>query len=165
MKFSIDTVESLEINDHELTGLLVQVYVEGGFTNQKLARSLFEASEVRKRGSIIAARETEKMQLVGIVINVTTDSPLCRFAKTGEVEMHLLAVNSIYRRNGLGKLLVEKAISNAAKEGCSKMILWTQKSMRAAHNLYELLGFVRMKERDFTKNEYDFWFYERVIMA
>ena len=163
MDFSIGTDESLKINDRELSELLTQVYVEGGFTEQELATSLFEASMVRKRGKIIGARENKQSILAGIAINVTPDSPSCQIAKKNEIEMHLLAVKSAYRRNGLGKRLVEASITDAKQEGYSKMILWTQTMMKAAHSLYESAGFVHIAEKDFSRNGRNFRIYEREL--
>jgi len=37
MKFIVNTAELLSISDHELTDLLSQVYVEGGFTTAEIA--------------------------------------------------------------------------------------------------------------------------------
>ena len=163
MKFDIHTAEVLKVSDHELSVLLAQVYVEGGYTEAGLAITLFESNAVRKRGLIIAARETEESVFAGMVIVVSADSTARRLALDNETEIHLLGVKLEYRKHGLGRLLVEAAIESAKQSGSDKMILWTQTGMSAAQKLYETSGFLRRKERDFNRNGRDFWVYEKEL--
>jgi len=165
MIFSIDSADALEINDAELTELLIEVYVGGGYSDLNTASRLFEATAVRQRGQIIVARENEQSQLAGVVINVSFESPARRFANANEIEMHLLSVKPKYRGNGLGKKLIEASIIEANINGYSKMILWTQKTMKTAHRLYKLTGFVHLPEKDFTRNNREFLFYEQMLKS
>ena len=55
MEFEIATADFLEITDLELSELLAQVYVAGGYTEPDEAVSLFEPSAVRKRGVLISS--------------------------------------------------------------------------------------------------------------
>ena len=89
MKFEIATADILEITDPELSELLTQVYVAGGFTSQEEAASLFEPSSVRNRGVLIGARERHHSKLAGIIIVVPPDSSARRLAKNNEAEIHL----------------------------------------------------------------------------
>ena len=163
MKFEIDTADFLKIDDIELSELLTQVYVAGGYTEPDEAVSLFEASAVRKRGMLIGARETHQLQLAGIVIVVPPDSPARRLAQNNEAEIHLLGVKPEYRRHGLGRLLVESAIARAKHSGYTKIILWTQNSMDSAQKLYEVMGFIHVD--DITRNGRDFKVYEMALGA
>lgn len=141
MDFEFDTAENLKISDSELLELLMQVYVEGGFTEAEYARTLFAPSSVRQRGVLIGVRAKETSELVGIIILVPSESEARRLATGNEVEMQLLGVKSKYRGQGLGRQLVEKAISRAKNENRSKILLRTQKTMNAAQQLYESVGF------------------------
>ncbi|MCP5078202.1 MAG: GNAT family N-acetyltransferase [Psychromonas sp.] len=163
MDFSINTADSLDISDQELSQLLLQVYVGGGFTELKTARSLLNPAAIRERGKIIGARDKTELTLAGIVIVVSPNSSAGRFAHYNESEMHLLGVKTDYRRHGLGRQLVKSAIDEATQEGYSKMLLWTQSTMNAAHCLYKKSGFVRTNKRDFQRNGREFWFYERAL--
>jgi len=158
MEFIIDTEDLLKIDDIELSELLTQVYVAGGFTEPDEAASLFDPSAVRKRGILIVAREKLHLRLAGIVIVVPPDSPARRLAQNNEAEMHLLGVNPEYRRHGLGRMLVESAIGIAKHIGYSKIILWTQISMSSAQKLYEATGFTYVD--DIKRNGRDFKVYE-----
>ena len=161
MEFEIATADTLEISDLELSELLTQVYVAGGFTTLEEAASLFEPSIVRNRGVLIGARERHHSKLAGIIIVVPPDSSARRLAKNNEAEIHLLGVKPEYRRHGLGRMLVEAAIARAIQSGYSKLILWTQLSMNAAQKLYESSGFIHID--DIARNGRDFKVYEKPL--
>jgi ribosomal protein S18 acetylase RimI-like enzyme len=161
MEFAIATAECLEITDSELSELLAQVYVKGGFTEPSEAASLFEPSAVRNRGVLMGAREKRHLGLAGIVIVVPPDSPARRLAANDEAEIHLLGVKPEYRRHGLGRMLVDAAVDRARLSGYSKVMLWTQFSMTAAQKLYESTGFVYVG--DMKRNGRDYKVYERPL--
>ena len=161
MEFEIATADFLEITDLELSELLTQVYVEGGFTEPDEAASLFEPSAVRERGVLIGAREKQHSNLAGIVVVVPPDSLARRLAENNEAEIHLLGVKPEYRRHGLGRILVEAAIDRAKHGGYSKIILWTQISMNAAQKLYESTGFIHID--GITRNGRNFKVYEKPL--
>ena len=163
MDFLVDTAGALKISDLEISDLLAQVYVDGGFVAAEMAVSLFDATAVRSRGKIVAAREKESLLFAGMVIIVYPDSPARRIAQGNEAEMHLLGVKPEYRGSGLGRALVEAAINDATQRGYSKMLLWTQPTMHAAQRLYESSGFIRAPGRDFFRADRDFKVYEKEL--
>ena len=161
LQFEIITPDPIDIADFEISELLTQVYVAGGFTKPDEAVALFEPSEVRRRGMLICAREMQLSELAGMVIVVPPDSPFRRLAGENEAELHLLAVKSEYRRLGVGRKLVEAAVSSATRSGYSKLILWTQLSMNAAQKLYASANFLHIGNME--RNGRDFKVYERTI--
>lgn len=161
MNKNFTLIKNHQINDAELTNLLTQVYVDGGFTDVQHATTLFEASTVRQRGTLIGLRENHSSNLAGVVMLVPFTSNACRLAQNNEAEMHLLAVHPTYRGYGLGKQLVQHAISTAKSHGFSKMVLWTQDTMVVAQKLYESFGFT--KTNQFEKNGRRFFVYELVL--
>lgn len=161
MEFAIGSAELLNISDSEISELLAQVYVDGGFTEPELAVTLFAPDSVRKRGLLIGAREQGNATLAGMVILVPPESPARRLAQDNEAEMHLLGVKPDFRQCGLGKFLVQAAMDQAKQSGYAKIVLWTQKTMYAAQRLYESMGFVRIKA--IHSNGRDFWLYEREL--
>lgn len=163
VKFEIATADHLKVDDSEILDLLTQVYVDGGFTTPGEAVSLFEPTAVRARGVLISAREIQQSRLAGLIIVVPPGSPARRLAKNNEAELHLLGVRVEYRRHGLGRMLVDAAIENASRLGCSKLILWTQLSMNSAQRLYESAGFVHISKIE--RNGREFKVYERSICA
>ena len=161
MTFETGTVEALKIEDKKISDLLYEVYVSGGFIDVANAKQLFEPSLVRKRGLLLVTREVESSQVVAMLVIVPFFSPSCRFAKEGEAEIHLLGVKPAYRRQGLGEALVQKAIDRAKLNGYTKLILWTQQSMKPAQILYEGFGFIQIS--NFVSNERKFKLYELVL--
>lgn len=161
MDFQIDTADALQISDQEILQLLTRVYVDDDFVAPEMAATLFEPTAVRGRGKIIGAREKQSLLLAGMVIVVSADSPERRLAQGNETEMHLLGVKAEYRGKGLGRALVAAAIENASRRGYSKMLLWTQPTMHAAHRLYASSGFIRAPGRDFSRAGRDFKVYEK----
>lgn len=161
MTFEIGTAEALKIEDAEISDLLYEVYVSGGFTDATKAKKSFRPSLVRGRGLLLATREVESSRMVAMLVLVPASSSSSRFAKDGEAEIHLLGVRSMYRRQGLGKTLVQKAIEQAKLNGYTKLILWTRQIMKPAQNLYE--GFEFTYVRNFVSNKRKFRLYELVL--
>ncbi|MDB6061972.1 MAG: hypothetical protein JWM78_2075 [Verrucomicrobiaceae bacterium] len=154
MDFEFDTAENLKVSDSELSELLTQVYVDGGFTDRHLAQTLFAPTNIRRRGAVFGARSKNSSELAGIIILVPPESEACRLATDSEVEIHLLGVKSKYRGMGLGRQLVENVISRTKNEGRKKIILWTQQTMKVAQNLYESVGFSYVKNIELNGREF-----------
>ena len=161
MKFEIDIADVLKVKDIEISELLIEVYVDGGFIEPKEATLLFSANSVNQRGVLIAAREKLYSKLAGVIIFVPPNSLSRRLAKNNEAEIHLLGVKPEYRRCGLGRMLVGSAIKLAKSIGCSKIILWTQTKMKPAQKLYESAGFIHTN--DINRNGRKFKIYEMML--
>ena len=152
-----------EGDSSDIESLLREVYVDGGFTESGAADSMFAATAVFDRGHVLLARDFETQKLAGMVVVVPATSIARRFAASGEVEMHLLAVAPAFRRMGVGELLVQSALESARADGAGKMILWTQPSMTEAHRLYQRHRFERTPGRDFEKAGRSFRVFERLL--
>lgn len=159
MKFNIDIANQENLADAEISDLLQQTYVDAGYTTAEVAATLFAPHAVRQRGELVTARCTDNNDLAGMVILVPPTSAARRLAQDNEAEMHLLGVKNKYRGHGLGRRLVNTVLDMATAQGYDKMILWTQKPMQAAQQLYTSCGFVYQKE--FQANGHDFLLYEK----
>lgn len=163
MNFTIEQVQPQEITDTELSKLLHEVYVEGGYCTPEEAKTIFAPSAVKQRGHMFSARHTENNELAGFVIVVPFDSPASKMAKENECEMHLLGVSQIYRKKGLGDKLVKSTLDFAKDRNFKKMILWTQEPMKSAQALYERNGFEY--QSTFEKNGRTFLLYENLLKS
>jgi len=59
-----------------------------------------------------------------------------------EVDIHNLAVRPTYRRQGIGRSLLQGVVEEAKRNRASKVTLEVRKSNEAAQRLYHSLGFV-----------------------
>lgn len=57
----------------------------------------------------------------------------------------MLAVDSLYRRRGIAKKLVEICIEKMVADGCDEIMLETEVENKVALKLYEGMGFLRVK--------------------
>ncbi|MEU2266425.1 GNAT family N-acetyltransferase [Streptomyces olindensis] len=113
---------------------------------------LGELKDVAKRAAaaevLVALRGDE---LLGGVTFVPSGGPMADIARPGEAEIRMLAVSRAARGRGVGEALVRSCVDRArATEGCVRIVLSTQRTMRSAHRIYERLGFVRTPERDWN---------------
>lgn len=111
---------------------------------------LVELRDVGKRaaaGEVLVAVADDR--LLGGVTFVPAGGPMSDIAREGEAEIRMLAVAGEARGRGAGEALVRACVERArAVEGCVRVVLSTQHTMRAAHRIYGRLGFVRTPERD-----------------
>jgi GNAT superfamily N-acetyltransferase len=64
-----------------------------------------------------------------------------------------LAVDPLSRRQGIGKLLVEKCIDKARETGKIQVIIHSTMAMQAAWKMYREIGFKRSEDLDFMQDE------------
>lgn len=67
-----------------------------------------------------------------------------------EAEIRALAVRPEARGAGFGRALLAAVIDRAALLGIQHLLLLTQPEMKAAHHLYDIAGFTRLPERDWS---------------
>jgi len=159
--FTIQQVTPQDIQDKELSSLLNEVYVKGGYCTPEEAENIFAPQSVKQRGVLFSARENKTSLLAGFVIVVPFDSPASKMAKENECEMHLLGVAEAHRGNNLGNKLIQCTLGFAKESKFNKMILWTQEPMKTAQGLYERNGFEY--QSTFEKNGRTFLLYEKNI--
>jgi ribosomal protein S18 acetylase RimI-like enzyme len=113
---------------------------------------LGELRDVAKRA--VAAEvlvAVEAGRVLGGVTFVPAGGPMADIARAGEAEIRMLAVAPEARGRGTGEALVRACVERArAVDGCVRVVLSTQRTMHAAHRIYERLGFVRTPERDWN---------------
>ncbi|MDX2526062.1 GNAT family N-acetyltransferase [Streptomyces europaeiscabiei] len=90
-------------------------------------------------------------RVLGGVTFVPAGGPMADIASAGEAEIRMLAVAPKARGRGVGEALVRACVERARTvEGCVRVVLSTHRTMRAAHRIYERLGFTRTPERDWN---------------
>jgi ribosomal protein S18 acetylase RimI-like enzyme len=162
MTIQIEPIADSAAADEALEALLHESYVGGGFTAPEVAATTLRAAAVRSRGTVLVAHDGAGAVL-GSVTLVKADSPARRLASAGEQEIHLLCVRPDVRRSGVGRALVQDALTRARASGARGVVLWTQPTMGAAQRLYEQCGFRRDASADFAVGSRDFLVYRRVF--
>lgn len=87
-------------------------------------------------------------KVVGTLTLVPPGSPFAEVANEDEYELRMLAVSPLERGRGIGKELTQAALDMAVERGAKRVVLSTMETMRAAHGLYEKMGFERRPELD-----------------
>jgi ribosomal protein S18 acetylase RimI-like enzyme len=147
-------IRRVEPTEYDALGeITAQAYLQDGLLDfGENDRYLGELKDVAKRAAaadVLAATQGE--QLLGGVTFVPSGGPMADIARTGEAEIRMLAVARAARGRGAGEALVRACVDRArAVEGCTAVVLSTQRTMHAAHRIYERLGFVRVPERDWN---------------
>jgi ribosomal protein S18 acetylase RimI-like enzyme len=129
-----------------IVGLWTAAYVEegeGGRTEPYSEADFWEAAGGER--VLVAARAAG---VIGVVALLTPDAPARVVAEGGEAELRRLAVTAEERCAGVGRALVERCEELGRERGWSAIALWSRRYQRAAHRLYESLGYRRISERD-----------------
>lgn len=87
-------------------------------------------------GALLAAVAGER--IVGVLMLAWYDAPSGRKAWIEDV-----VVDAAARGRGIGEALVREALALARREGVARVMLTSNATRRAAHRLYERMGFVR----------------------
>lgn len=164
MTIRIEPIQTSAHADAALEALLHESYVVAGFTAPEIAETMFRAAAVRSRGMVLVAHDRTGAML-GTVTLVGPESPARRLAAADEVEFHLLCVRLDMRRNGVGRALVQAALTEAETTGAKGVVLWTQPTMEAAQRLYQRCGFRRDQSADFIREQRQFLVYRRALVG
>ncbi|WP_328614234.1 GNAT family N-acetyltransferase [Amycolatopsis sp. NBC_00355] len=90
----------------------------------------------------------EAGDVLGCVTIVQPGSAYAEISRPGELEFRMLAVAPSARGRGVGEALTRAVLDRARALGLRRVVLSSLDGMRAAHRLYERLGFTRLPERD-----------------
>ncbi len=97
---------------------------------------------------VLVAIEPDGRLLGSVTYVPGPDVPLSELERDGEAGFRMLAVAPWAQGRGIGRALAEAVIERARAEGRAGVAIYTRPSMRAAHHLYEALGFARDPSRD-----------------
>jgi ribosomal protein S18 acetylase RimI-like enzyme len=147
-------IRQAEPGEYETLGeITAQAYVQDGLL--AFGESDWYLAELKDVAKRAAAAEvlvaTENDTILGGVTFVPSGGPMADIARPSEAEIRMLAVAHEARGRGAGEALVRACVDRArTTDGCVRVVLSTQRTMHAAHRIYERLGFVRVPERDWN---------------
>lgn len=88
--------------------------------------------------------------VLGTVTFVPDGGPLGEIAGPGEAEFRMLAVDPAAQGRGVGAALLRWVLEESRSRGKLAVVCSSLPEMRAAHRVYERLGFRRAVERDWS---------------
>lgn len=89
-------------------------------------------------------------EVLGTVTFVPDGGPLGEIARPDEAEFRMLAVDPAAQGRGVGMALMRWVVDEARRRGKRGLVCSSLAEMRAAHRIYERLGFRRVPERDWS---------------
>lgn len=142
-------VRPAQSGEFEAVGALTaEAYVGAGVlpSHSPYVAQLHDA-RARSEATLLVAVDNAQ-RILGTVTFCRHGQPMAELARPGEAEFRMLAVSEAARGHGVGHILTQTCIDLARSHGDQGVVLSTQASMRAAHRIYERLGFTRLPERD-----------------
>jgi ribosomal protein S18 acetylase RimI-like enzyme len=129
--------------------LTAGVYRDEGYANEAYLAQLADVAGRAAHAELLVAREPGGA-VVGSVALVLDGDFGEVLASPAEAGFRMLVVDAAARGRGVGELLVRACLDRARAAGKTRVVISTEPRMRAAHRLYERLGFTRLPERDWS---------------
>ena len=128
--------------------LTAAVYRGEGFSSPDYEPALRDVASRAASATVLVAELGERV--VGAVTVATQGGEWAEQAVPGEAVVRMLVVAADARGSGAGEALVRACLDVAREDGCALVRLSSQEDMRAAHRLYDRLGFVRTPSYDWS---------------
>lgn len=128
--------------------LTAGVYLAEGYSSAEYEPALRDVASRVASATVLVA--TLGPDLVGAVTVATGLGEWAERAAPGEAVIRMLVVSPGARGAGAGEALVRACLDRARQDGCTLVRLSSQHNMRAAHRLYERLGFARTPSYDWS---------------
>jgi ribosomal protein S18 acetylase RimI-like enzyme len=126
--------------------LCVAAYAELLTGDGSYAATLRDVATRAEHAEVLVAAEDDR--LLGTVTFVAHGGPLGEIAGPDEAEFRMLAVEPAAQGRGVGLALMREVLER--RGGRRAIVCSSLPSMRAAHRLYDRLGFTRVPERDWS---------------
>jgi ribosomal protein S18 acetylase RimI-like enzyme len=99
---------------------------------------------------LLVAVESESGNMLGTVTFVPDGGPLGEIAGPRETEFRMLAVDPAAQGRGVGAALTRRLLDESRRRAKAGVVCSSLPDMRAAHVIYQRLGFRRVPERDWS---------------
>jgi GNAT superfamily N-acetyltransferase len=130
-------------------GLTYTAYAHDAPVHDDYAPELRDAAG-RLRDAVLLVAD-DGGRVVGTATYVPDGGPFAELSTSPEdAEFRMLAVDPAARGRGVAEVLVRDMLERARASGKQRMVLSSSQHMRAAHRVYERLGFVRAPELDWS---------------
>ena len=129
--------------------LTVGVYRGEDLAPEEYAPELADVAGRAERSLVLVARDADGCVIGSVALVLAGDFGNV-MESDDEAAFRMLVVDPDVRGQGIGELLVRTCLDRARAAGKTRMVLSTDPRMRAAHRIYERMGFRRLPERDWT---------------
>jgi ribosomal protein S18 acetylase RimI-like enzyme len=116
----------------------------------RYAAVLRDVARRAAEAQLLVAAEPGGRGVLGTVTFVPDGGPLGEIAGARETEFRMLAVDPAAHGRGVGTALLRRVLDESRRRGKDGVVCSSQPEMRAAHRIYERLGFRRVPERDWS---------------
>ena len=127
--------QSVPSNFPEILNLYKQLWDNWQYFNEEKLKTIYQTDLETARKQYLVARKDKK--IVGVCSLSTTNN--WHYLKVTEIEE--LIVDKSYRNQGIGKMLLNKAVNIAKEKGCYRVELHSNLKRIDAHKFYESNGF------------------------
>jgi GNAT superfamily N-acetyltransferase len=148
---SVEGVEIRPVRPEEysdLADLTVAAYLGVGHVDDEYEPELRDVAGRVAGAEVLVAVDDDGTVLGGVTYVPDRASPYAEFEGEHAAGIRMLAVRPDAQGAGVGSALVQECLRLARERGRREVILHTGLSMKAAHQLYEKLGFVRDPDLD-----------------
>jgi GNAT superfamily N-acetyltransferase len=140
-------IRPIEPSEYEAAGdLCVAAYAAFMDPGHSYVATLRDVKRRAEHARVLVA--VDGGQLLGTVTFVPDGGPLGEIARPDETEFRMLAVDPAAQGRGVGLALMQRIIDDSRDR--AGIVCSTQPVMRAAHRVYEKLGFRRDPQRDWS---------------
>ncbi|MFJ9947951.1 GNAT family N-acetyltransferase [Kitasatospora sp. NPDC091207] len=139
--------------DLEAAGhITVEAFVGDGYTSpeSQYVDLLRDTARRSREAELLVAVDTAEGRVLGCVTFAVGGTEWADIAAPDEGEIRMLATAAAARGRGVGEALVRSALARSRELGLAGMAFSTRPEMRAAHRIYERVGFRRTPERDWA---------------
>ena len=153
MSEPVETRPARSADLQRVADLTVQAYLDEGLLepDDPYVAELTDAAG-RMSGAELWVAEIGN-QVVGAVTFCPPGSTYRELGGDGEGEFRMLAVDPAARGRGVARALVRRCLSRSGDLGLHALVLCSMPAMRAAHRLYESLGFRRDESLDWDVDD------------
>ncbi len=145
--------------------LTLQAYDAVGTIDGPYRRDLADTAGRVADGAKVLVAVTWDDQVAGSVTYVDQANPHFENRGAGDCGFRMLAVDPAAQGQGTGRLLVQACIDQARSDHNRRLAVYSMIWMRAAHQLYASLGFIRRPDRDVTFPAGIGWAFQRDLIA
>jgi ribosomal protein S18 acetylase RimI-like enzyme len=134
----------------EVADLCVAAYAPFLAGNGHYVDVLRDVARRAAEAELLVAVEPGGGEVLGTVTFVPDGGALGEIAGPGEAEFRMLAVGPAAQGRGVGTALLRRVLEDSRHAGKLGVVCSSQPVMRAAHKIYERVGFERVPERDWS---------------